>query len=114
MSQSILAVLVLTQQVVLYPFNGNVFNTSLHVEGVDYIPGPYFATIPAGMINVSFSISIDPDSILEGDEVFLLTIEQISIPTVNLSDDSALVVIIDDDSKFFRLLDKVTQLHDII
>ena len=82
-----------------YVFSG--CNTLLHVEGVDYSPGPYFATIPAGMTNVSFSISINPDNILEGDEVFLLTIEQISIPTVNVSDDSALVVIIDDDSKSF-------------
>ena len=100
-----------------YAFSGHVFNTSLHVGGVDYSPaGPYSVTIPAGMTNVSFSISINPDNILEGDEVFLLTIDQISIPTVIVSDDSALVVIIDDDSKFIGLdkSDLVTQLLDIM
>ena len=53
------------------------------------------------MTNVTFNISINPDNILEGNEMFLLTIGQISLQTVLISDDSALVVIIDDDGKYF-------------
>ena len=58
------------------------------------------------MTNISFNISINPDNILEGDEVFLLAIDQISLQTVIISDDSAIVVITDDDCEYFGLLTK--------
>lgn len=72
--------------------------------GVDYDPGQYFITIPAGMANASFNISISPDNLLEGNEAFLLIIDKTSVTTVLILDNSSLVVIIDDDRKNPKLL----------
>ena len=36
----------------------------------DYIPGPYYVTIPAGNITKSFNISLRDDDIFEGKEEF--------------------------------------------
>jgi len=70
----------------------------------DYNFGPYNITIPAGMINASFNISISPDNILEGNELFSLTIDQTSLLTVVISDNSTLVMIIDDDRKILYFI----------
>ena len=72
--------------------------------GDDYDPGPYFIVIPAGSTDVSFIITISPDNIFEGDEAFLLTIDQVSLQTVMISNISAMIVITDDDCKHFELL----------
>ena len=68
--------------------------------GVDYNPEQYSITIPAGMTNATFNISLFVDNILEGNEAFLLTIDQTSLQTVIISDNSTLVMIIDDDRKY--------------
>ena len=78
--------------------------SSPYAGGVDYDPGLYFIMIPAGLTNVSFNITISPDDIFEGDEVFLLTIDQVSLQTVIISNISAMVVITDDDCKHYELL----------
>ena len=54
------------------------------------------------MNNTSFNISVSVDNVLEGNETFLITIEQTSIQTVIISENSTLVVIIDDDRKYFE------------
>ena len=51
------------------------------------------------MTNATFNISSFVDNILEGNEAFLLTIDQTSLQTVIISDNSTLVMIIDDDRK---------------
>ena len=63
--------------------------------------GDLSITIPAGMANTSFNISVSADNVLEGNEIFLITIEQTSLQTVIISDNSTVVVIIDDDRKYF-------------
>ena len=73
----------------------------ISLDNVDYNSGPYNITIPAGMTNASFNISISVDNVLEGNEVFSLTIDQISPVNVIVSDNSTLVMIIDDDRKIF-------------
>ena len=52
------------------------------------------------MTNATFNISLFVDNILEGTETFLLTIDQTSLQTVIISDNSTLVMIIDDDRKY--------------
>jgi len=68
---------------------------------VDYNSGPYLVTFPAGMTSVTFDVSITDDSILEGNENFMLTINQSSLPeVVNTGIPSeATVTIVDNDSK---------------
>jgi len=75
-----------------------------YTGGVDYDPGFYFIMIPAGLTDVSFNITISPDNIFEGDEAFLLTIDQVSLQTVMISNISAMIVIIDDDCEHSELL----------
>jgi len=54
---------------------------------VDYNSGPYPVTFPAGVTSVTFDVPITDDSILEGSENFMLTIDQSSLPTgVNRGD----------------------------
>ena len=70
----------------------------------DYNSGQYNITIPVGMTNASFIISISVDNVLEGNELFSLTIDQISpVNNVIASNNSALVTIIDDDCKLYNL-----------
>ena len=40
--------------------------------GIDYFPGPFVATIPAGMINASFYILIADDEMTEAPEYFYI------------------------------------------
>ena len=56
------------------------------------------------MTNATFNVSISVDNILEGNEAFSLTIDQTSLQTVIISDNSTLVMIIDDDRKYFKSL----------
>ena len=69
--------------------------------------------IPAGSTNSSFNITISPDNIFEGDEAFLLTIDQASLQTVMISNISAMVIITDDDCKHFELLTAIIYLISI-
>ena len=49
--------------------------------GVDYHSGPYFVEFPAGVTMSIFYVSINYDSILEGNEDFMLTINSSSLPS---------------------------------
>ena len=70
-------------------------------ENDDYGPGPYNITFSAGVTVVTFDAPIINDSILEGDEEFLLVIDQASLPSCVIRGDPGAVVmrIVDDDSK---------------
>ena len=68
-----------------------------YIGGVDYDSGPYSVTIPAGMREASFIISIKNDIVLEGNENFSLVIMSSSLPAVTT--DEAVVTIVDDESK---------------
>ena len=46
---------------------------------MDYTSGPYHVTIPAGMTNATFDVSITDDNILEVNEDFMLTIDPSSL-----------------------------------
>jgi len=69
--------------------------------GVDYDPGPYSVTIPAGETSVPFDIFINNDNILEGNENFNLTIISATPPNCVIvgSPHEASVIIVDDDGK---------------
>ena len=70
---------------------------------MDYDSGPYTVTFPAGMTSASFDIPIINDTIFEGNETFMLTIDPASLLTnVDVtvgSPDQATVTIVDDDGK---------------
>ena len=68
---------------------------------MDYNSGPYLVPFPAGVTSVTFDVPITDDSILEGNENFMLTIDQSSLPTgVNRGDPgSATVTVVDNDGK---------------
>ena len=67
----------------------------------DFEPGPFNITIPAGEISVPFNISINDDSIFEGNESFKLIIHSQSLPhRLSLEPDCiALITIVDDDGE---------------
>ena len=67
---------------------------------MDYGSGPYTVTFPAGATSVPFNVSINDDTILEGDEDFMLTIDPSSLPPTGVtvgSPDQATVTIVDDE-----------------
>ena len=65
--------------------------------------GLYTVTFPAGITMIEFNVPITDDMILEGDENFMLTINEILLPTGITCGDphKATVTIVDDDRKFF-------------
>ena len=67
---------------------------------MDYTSGPYTVTFPAGETTATFNIPITDDMILEGDENFMLTINQ-TLPTgvTHGTPGEATVNIVDDDRK---------------
>jgi len=48
---------------------------------IDYKSGPYEVRIPTGQTSVQFTVNIIDDNILEGNEIFILTIDPSSIPS---------------------------------
>ena len=71
--------------------------------GVDYDSGPYTVTFPARVTSVPFKVSLNDDDILEGNENFMLTINQSSLPSsVAISNPSmTTVTIVDNDRKLW-------------
>jgi len=77
----------------------NILLYNFIVKDDDYIPGPYYITLPAGRVSVVFNISIVDDTVVDGhDIVFNLAIEESSLPNrvragglrivaVNINDD---------------------------
>ena len=68
---------------------------------MDYTSGPYTVTFPAGQTTATLDVPIIDDNILEGDEDFILTINETSLPTdvTHGSPVEAIVTIVDDDRK---------------
>ena len=69
--------------------------------GDDYMPGPYNVIFPAGVISVSFNVSIMDDGILESDEHTFLKIASCSLPsgfivTVGYPSQARLTIVNDD------------------
>lgn len=46
----------------------------------DYVSGPYTATFPAGTNSASFVVSITNDNLLEGNEIFILSLDALLLP----------------------------------
>jgi len=70
--------------------------------GVDYNSGPYNVMIPAGVTSVTFDVPITDDNILEGNENFMLTINQSSLPTgiiCGIPDSATVTIVEDNDGK---------------
>jgi len=44
------------------------------IGNIDYIPGPYFVTIPTGQTHVTFNIAVIDDDESENDKMFNLII----------------------------------------
>ena len=72
--------------------------------GVDYNSGPYTVIFPAGSTNASFDIVINDDSVLEGDEMFNVSINSFTDGRIVHVDPPgvATVIIIDTTSKNLR------------
>ena len=73
------------------------------IGGIDYASGPHNVTVPAGETEMSFSVPIYNDTILERTESFNISIntryfetDRISIGSIN----SALVIINDTSGKW--------------
>ena len=68
---------------------------------MDYTSGPYTITFPAGQTTATFDISINNDKILEGNEDFILTIDETSQPSnvTRGSPGQATVTVVDNDRK---------------
>ena len=67
---------------------------------MDYTSGPYTVTFPAGQTIATFNVSINDDIILEGNENFMLTINE-TLPTgvTRGTPSEATVTIVEDDGK---------------
>ena len=68
---------------------------------MDYTSGPYTVTFPARVTMVTFDIPINDDKICEGNENFMLTIDETSLPTgvTRGTPSEATVTIVDDNRK---------------
>ena len=68
---------------------------------MDYTSGPYTVTFPAGITMVEFEVPINDDDILEGNENFMLTIDEVSLPDhiTRGTPAEATVTIVDNDRK---------------
>ena len=68
---------------------------------MDYTSGPYTVTFPAGQTTATFNVPITDDTILEGDENFMLTIDETSLPddVTRGTPGEATVTIVDNDGK---------------
>ena len=71
-------------------------------DGKDYATGPYDVSIPAGQLEVFFSIAIHDDNIKENHERFTVNIDQSSLPSYIIVDNPSEAVVDiknDDDCK---------------
>ena len=71
---------------------------------MDYTSGPYTVIIPGGSTTATFNVSINDDDIYEGNEDFMLTIDETSLPNgvTPGNPDEAIVTIVDNDRKLLR------------
>jgi len=97
------------QQVGTYSIHNTklIFMSCNFIENIDYISGPYTnITIPSETFSITFNVLIMHDVILEGNEVFYLSINS-SLLRDNVTTgilNTASVVILDDDRKYFIIM----------
>ena len=74
--------------------------------GEDYDFGSYSVEFNAGMTRSPLDVSINDDDVLEGNENFILIINQSSLPESVTVDDrgEVIVTIVDDDRKLYNPL----------
>ena len=73
----------------------------------DYSPGPYAITFPAGRKSISFNISITNDNVLEGNEMFNLTVRitnSLILSRVNTGNVSQVAVTILDNDRMLNYI----------
>ena len=70
----------------------------MYTGDIDYEPGPYNVTIPARITNLSFTVPLAIDNIVELDEEVELTIDGASLPFMVTATESTRVIIVDNDS----------------
>lgn len=75
----------------------------LYTGGIDYDPGPYNITIPAGVTSILFNVPLAIDDIVELYEEFELTVNGASLPVMVTSAEPTRVIIVDNDSKLIRI-----------
>ena len=70
--------------------------------GVDYNSGPYTVQFDVGLTRVSFDVSINNDDILEMNETFGLSIDELSLPNrvTTSAPNQATVIVLANDSKY--------------
>ena len=68
---------------------------------MDYASGPYNIMFPAGQTTATFNVPITDDMILEGNENFMLTIDETTLPdgVTRGTPGEVTVTIVDDDRK---------------
>ena len=68
---------------------------------MDYTSGPYSVTFAAGQTTATFDVPITDDNVYEGNENFMLTINEPSLPTgvTRGNPGQATVNIVDNDRK---------------
>ena len=66
---------------------------------MDYTSGPYTVTFPAGQTTATFNVPITDDMILEGNENFILTINQTLPTNVTRGTPNEATVVIYDNGK---------------
>ena len=75
----------------------------MSLGGIDYDPGPYNLTIPAGDTSLLFTIPLSIDGILESDEEFEMIIDGASLEVL-ISTEPARVVIVDNGSEYLHII----------
>ena len=72
----------------------------------DYYSGPYNVVIPAAVTNATFYVQIMDDKIIEGNETFILTIKESTLPNniVLGSFGGTIVNIVDNDRKSLNFI----------
>ena len=73
----------------------------MFTAGTDYEEGPYSVMIPKGQESADFCISIINDTMLDGDEAFIIKIDETKLhpDIILMSPMQATVTIIDDECK---------------
>ena len=73
---------------------------------MDYISGPYTVTFPTGVTMITFDVPITDDMILEVDEIFILTINGVTLPngiTCNTPGQATVTIVDNEISRGMKL-----------
>ena len=76
----------------------------MYAGTVDYVSGPHNVTVPAGETEITFNVEVHNDTILEGTELFTLSMNSRLFETNRIfigNANSTLVIINDTSGKLF-------------